>query len=46
MTNRWCEIRYVKTNENIVDLFTKAWPAAAFRIHRDIPMGICPVKRA
>ena len=45
-TNGDVEIRYVKTNENIAELFTKFQPAATFRIHRDILMGICPVKRA
>ena len=40
------EIRYVKTNENIADFFTKFQPVATFRIQRDILMGICPVKRA
>ena len=40
------EIRYVKTNENIADFFTKFQPVATFRIHRDILMGISPVKRA
>ena len=40
------EIRYVKTSENIADFFTKFQPIATFRIHRDILMGIRPVKRA
>ena len=40
------EIRYVKNNENITDFFTKFQPVATFRIHRDILMGISPVKRA
>ena len=40
------EIRYVKTNENIADFFTKFQPVATFHIQRDILMGICPVKRA
>ena len=40
------EIRYVKTNENIADFFTKFQPIALFRAHRDILMGISPVKRA
>ena len=46
VTNGDVEIRYVKTNENIADFFTKFQPVATFRIHRDIRMGICPVKRA
>jgi len=46
VTNGDVEIRYVKTNENIADFFTKFQPVATFRIHRDILMGICPVKRA
>ena len=46
ITNGDVEIRYVKTNENIADFFTKFQPVATFRIHRDILMGICPVKRA
>ena len=45
-TNGDVEICYVKTNENIADFFTKFQPVATFRIHRDILMGICPVKRA
>ena len=40
------EVRYVKTNENIADFFTKFQLVATFRIHRDILMGICLVKRA
>ena len=40
------KVRYVKTNENIADFFTKFQPFATFRIQRDILMGICPVKRA
>ena len=46
VTNGDVEIRYVKTNENIADFFTKFQLVATFRIHRDILMGICPVKRA
>ena len=47
VTNGDVEIRYVKTNENIADFFTKfQQPVATFRIHRDILMGMCPVKRA
>ena len=46
VTNGDVEIRYVKTNENIADFFTKFQPVATFRIHRDILMGLCPVKRA
>ena len=46
VTNGDVEIRYVKTNENIAGFFTKFQPVAMFRIHRDILMGICLVKRA
>ena len=37
---------FVKTHDNIADFFTKFQPVATFRIHCDILMGICPVKRA
>ena len=40
VSNGDVEIRYVKTNENIADFFTKFQPVATFRIHRDILMGI------